>query len=113
MSDQTPKRLVLVDGNSLLYRGFFSMRALTTSAGQPTNAVFSFTMMLLTLLTAKPAGTGLGLPITREIVRAHGGTVCCMDRSGGGAVFVLRLPPQSPFAATAREETGSPGATAT
>ncbi len=27
------------------------MRALTTSAGQPTNAVFSFTMMLLTLLT--------------------------------------------------------------
>jgi DNA polymerase-1 len=45
------KKLVLIDGNSLLYRGFFAMRALTTSAGQPTNAVFSFTMMLLTLLT--------------------------------------------------------------
>ena len=45
-----PKKLVLLDGNSLLYRGFFAMRALTTSAGQPTNAVFSFTMMLLTLL---------------------------------------------------------------
>ncbi len=45
------KKLVLLDGNSLLYRGFFAMRALTTSAGQPTNAVFSFTMMLLTLLT--------------------------------------------------------------
>ena len=43
------KKLVLIDGNSLLYRGFFAMRALTTSAGQPTNAVFSFTMMLLTL----------------------------------------------------------------
>jgi DNA polymerase-1 len=50
MPDPTPKRLVLIDGNSLLYRGFFAMRALTTSAGQPTNAVFSFTMMLLTLL---------------------------------------------------------------
>ncbi len=44
------KKLVLIDGNSLLYRGFFAMRALTTSAGQHTNAVFSFTMMLLTLL---------------------------------------------------------------
>ena len=46
-----PRKLVLIDGNSLLYRGFFAMRALTTSAGQPTNAVYSFTMMLLTLLT--------------------------------------------------------------
>ena len=46
----TPQKLVLIDGNSLLYRGFFAMRALTTSAGLPTNAVFSFTMMLLTLL---------------------------------------------------------------
>lgn len=46
-----PKKLVLIDGNALLYRGFFAMRALTTSAGQPTNAVFSFTMMLLTLLS--------------------------------------------------------------
>jgi len=45
------KKLVLLDGNSLLYRGFFAMRALTTTAGQPTNAIFSFTMMLLTLLS--------------------------------------------------------------
>ncbi|MBC7805994.1 MAG: hypothetical protein H7145_07570, partial [Akkermansiaceae bacterium] len=44
------KKLVLIDGNSLLYRGFFAMRALTTSAGQHTNAIYSFTMMLLTLL---------------------------------------------------------------
>jgi DNA polymerase-1 len=50
-SRKSAKKLVLIDGNSLLYRGFFAMRALTTSAGQPTNAVFSFTMMLLTLLT--------------------------------------------------------------
>jgi DNA polymerase-1 len=47
------KKLVLIDGNSLLYRGFFAMRALTTSAGQHTNAVFSFTMMLLTLSTTR------------------------------------------------------------
>ncbi|MGC4042576.1 MAG: DNA polymerase I [Armatimonas sp.] len=42
--------LVLIDGNSLLYRGFFAMRALTTSAGQPTNAVYAFTNMVLSLM---------------------------------------------------------------
>lgn len=44
-----PATLVLLDGNSLLYRGFFAMRALTTSAGQPTNAIYAFTNMLLSL----------------------------------------------------------------
>jgi DNA polymerase-1 len=44
------KRLVLLDGNALLYRGFFAMRALTNSAGQPTNAVFALSQMLFTLL---------------------------------------------------------------
>jgi DNA polymerase-1 len=43
-------KLVAIDGNSLLYRGFFATRALTTSAGQPTNALFAFANMLLTLL---------------------------------------------------------------
>ncbi|HEX2986920.1 MAG TPA: DNA polymerase I [Chloroflexota bacterium] len=43
-------KLVLVDGNSLLYRAFFAMRYLSTSEGQPTNAVYGFTMMLLHLI---------------------------------------------------------------
>jgi signal transduction histidine kinase len=37
-------------------------------------------------------GTGLGLPITRDIVTAHGGTVT-VDRSpSGGAAVLIRLP---------------------
>ena len=43
-------KLVILDGNSLLYRGFFAMRALTTSERLPTNAVYSFVLMLLTIL---------------------------------------------------------------
>jgi two-component system, OmpR family, sensor histidine kinase TctE len=35
------------------------------------------------------AGAGLGLAITREIMRVHGGTAEVEDNSGGGAVFTL------------------------
>jgi DNA polymerase-1 len=43
-------KLVILDANSLLYRGFFAMRYLSTSDRTPTNAVFAFVMMLLTIL---------------------------------------------------------------
>lgn len=42
--------------------------------------------------TAKAAGTGLGLPIVRKIVEAHGGTIDAESRPGEGATFVMRLP---------------------
>jgi signal transduction histidine kinase len=35
---------------------------------------------------------GLGLHICREIVAAHGGTIDCEERPGGGACFVVELP---------------------
>jgi len=37
-------------------------------------------------------GTGLGLTICREIVLAHGGTICAHNREGGGAEFEVLLP---------------------
>ncbi|HEX5322587.1 MAG TPA: DNA polymerase I [Capsulimonadaceae bacterium] len=43
-------RILLLDGNSLLYRGFFAMRMLSTSYNQPTNAIYSLTLMLLAAL---------------------------------------------------------------
>ncbi len=47
------------------------------------------------LFTTKPPGkgTGLGLPILREIVEAHGGTVRLESRPGEGTTAVVRLPP--------------------
>jgi DNA polymerase-1 len=44
------KRLVVVDGYSLLYRAFFATRYLSTSDGRPTNALYGFTSMLFLLL---------------------------------------------------------------
>jgi two-component system sensor histidine kinase KdpD len=37
-------------------------------------------------------GTGLGLAMTREIARAHGGDVTLRGRSGGGSIFTLCVP---------------------
>jgi two-component system NtrC family sensor kinase len=46
------------------------------------------------LYTTKPLGkgTGLGLPILREIVEAHGGTVRLESRAGEGTTAVVSLP---------------------
>ena len=37
-------------------------------------------------------GLGLGLHITREIVRAHGGTIRVESELGEGAAFIVELP---------------------
>lgn len=42
--------------------------------------------------STKPTGTGLGLAIVYRMAEAHGGGVSVSNRSGGGAVFTIRLP---------------------
>ncbi|WP_019640339.1 DNA polymerase I [Paenibacillus fonticola] len=43
-------KLILIDGNSIIYRAFFAMPPLNNSGGLHTNAVYGFTNMLLRLL---------------------------------------------------------------
>ncbi len=47
------KRLFLVDGMSQLYRAYYAIRNLSNSSGQPTNAIYGFTMMLRRLITSE------------------------------------------------------------
>jgi nitrogen fixation/metabolism regulation signal transduction histidine kinase len=47
---------------------------------------------LVPFYTSKPQGTGLGLPLSSEIVEAHGGRVQLENRAGGGLVVTCRLP---------------------
>jgi two-component system sporulation sensor kinase A len=42
--------------------------------------------------TTKPSGMGLGLPLAREIVGAHGGTIRCASPPTGGTTFTVSLP---------------------
>ncbi|MGF7046550.1 DNA polymerase-1 [Paenibacillus sp. DS2015] len=43
-------KLILIDGNSIIYRAFFAMPPLTNTKGLHTNAVYGFTNMLLRLI---------------------------------------------------------------
>ncbi len=47
---------------------------------------------LLPFYSTKPAGTGLGLTLCREIVEAHGGRLSIANRPGGGALVSVWLP---------------------
>jgi DNA polymerase I len=44
------RKLFLIDGMSCAYRAFYAIRDLRTSSGEPTNAVYGFTNMLLKLV---------------------------------------------------------------
>jgi signal transduction histidine kinase len=50
---------------------------------------------LLPFYSTKEGGTGLGLPLCREIVEAHGGVLRLESRDGGGLDVIVRLPSRS------------------
>jgi two-component system NtrC family sensor kinase len=42
-------------------------------------------------------GTGLGLAVSRKILREHGGDIVVQSQLGKGSKFILRVPIRSPF----------------
>ncbi len=54
--------------------------------------LFKYEEQTSTLGTAGERGTGLGLPLSRDIIEAHGGTLELESAPGKGSVFYARLP---------------------
>ena len=63
-------RLILIDAHSLIYRAFFALPPMSTSAGEVTNAAYGFTSMLAIVLASRPeyaaAAFDLGGPTFRS-----------------------------------------------
>jgi signal transduction histidine kinase len=68
--------------------------ALTASVSDDGSGIDAKTRQTLfePFFTTKPKGTGLGLYVTHEIVKRHGGTLAVQSEPGHGATFTLELP---------------------
>jgi DNA polymerase-1 len=67
-------RLLLLDGHSLAYRAFYALPVATfsTSSGQPTNAVYGFTSMLLNLVRDEsPTHLAVAFDVSRQTFRTE------------------------------------------
>ena len=66
-------RLLLLDGHSLAYRAFYALPVenFSTTTGQPTNAVYGFTSMLINLLRdEEPTHVAVAFDVSRETFRS-------------------------------------------
>lgn len=61
-------------------------------------AVGSIDQMFVPFFSTKPAGSGIGLSLARQIALAHGGGIDVECRQSGGSVFTLILPRSQPEA---------------
>lgn len=69
-SSASRPRLFLIDGTSNVFRAFFAIRNLSTSKGEPTNAVFGFLQMLRKLLKdEEPDHIGIAFDVSADTHR--------------------------------------------
>jgi signal transduction histidine kinase len=71
--------------------GLWEIRVADTGQGIPQEAI---PQVFKPMFTTKPEGkgTGLGLPICREIVRGHGGDIRIESEEGKGTTLIFTLP---------------------
>jgi signal transduction histidine kinase len=69
--------------------GWFRLSVLDRGSGMTDATLAS---ALVPFYSTKRSGTGLGLPLAREIAEAHGGRLAIANREGGGLVVTLTLP---------------------
>ncbi|HET7406644.1 MAG TPA: DNA polymerase I [Mycobacteriales bacterium] len=74
MVDAQGERLLLLDGHSLAYRAFFALPVenFATTTGQPTNAVYGFTSMLINVLRDEaPTHVAVAFDVSRQTFRSE------------------------------------------
>ncbi len=73
--------------------GWVRIQVLDNGGGIPPNKLGDIFKPFVS--TKGPKGTGLGLAVSRQILREHGGDILAQSQVGKGSRFVLRLPIRS------------------
>jgi two-component system sensor histidine kinase HydH len=86
------------DGGCLTLKAYYSGRMVVLEISDTGVGIPSGISIFELFTTTKAHGTGLGLPVARQIVSAHGGTIACQIVPHGGARFTVSLPISEPKA---------------
>ncbi|MBT8080612.1 MAG: ATP-binding protein [Gammaproteobacteria bacterium] len=76
-----------------------TIRVLDRGAGMSEKVLAS---ALLPFYSTKKSGSGLGLPLSREIIEAHGGRLSLANRKNGGMLVEIALPCATPASENGR-----------
>ncbi len=69
-ANESKPKLCLIDATAQMFRAYFAVRGLTTSAGMPTNAIFGFTAMLRKLIgEERPSHMAAAFDLPGEVFR--------------------------------------------
>jgi two-component system, NtrC family, sensor kinase len=85
--------------------GWVRIVVLDNGVGIPPHKVAEIFKPFVSTKGAK--GTGLGLPVSRKILREHGGDILVQSQPGRGSRFILRLPIKSPLSSQEDSGTGT------
>ncbi|MCC6677333.1 MAG: two-component sensor histidine kinase [Phycisphaerales bacterium] len=89
-SDSAPKELILkTERDESGRESCARLHVIDTGPGVPAETL---ARIFDPYFTTKAGGTGLGLPTTRRLVEAHGGTIDVRTEPGRGTDFILSLP---------------------
>jgi signal transduction histidine kinase/pSer/pThr/pTyr-binding forkhead associated (FHA) protein len=86
--------------------GWVRINVLDNGVGIPANKIAEIFKPFVSTKGAK--GTGLGLAVSRKILREHGGDILVQSQPGKGTRMILRLPLKSPLAQEQANPADSP-----
>lgn len=93
MDDMSVKKLLIQVRPDAEHENVIRISVSDTGAGLDTDVEDE---LFTAFASTKESGLGVGLSISRSIVRAHGGRIWAENRDGGGATFSFTLPLSEP-----------------
>ncbi len=93
MPDIQRKKVLLIDGNSILNRAFYGVKPLTTRDGRPTNAIYGFVNIIMKQVESlRPDGIGVAFDLKAPTFRHKKYELYKANRHGMPEELAFQLP---------------------